>query len=73
MAIMKCMKYDRVDPELDSKEMPKIVFIGYIDEIYLGNVEYKHENLFSLRSGGVISLSCDPTIVINRIGLRNFK
>ena len=48
MARMKCMKYDRLDAELDSKEIPLRVFIGYIDGRNLGNVEYKYVNLFSL-------------------------
>lgn len=72
MAKMKCMKYDRVDLILDSEEMPIRVFIGYVDGRNLGNVEYKDENLFS----GLcpeISLSYDPMIDINKIGLRNYK
>ena len=47
MARMKCMKYDRLDAELDSKEIPLRVFIGYIDGRNLGNVKYKDENQFS--------------------------
>jgi hypothetical protein len=83
---MKCMKYDRVDLILDSEEMPIRVFIGYVDGRNLGNVEYKDENLFSSRLrplwvpvpfGGLrrveISLSYDPMIDINKIGLRNYK
>lgn len=47
MAIMKCMKYDMVDLVLDSEEMPKRVFIGYIDGRNLGNKKCKEANLFS--------------------------
>ena len=48
MARMKCMKYDRLDAELDSKEIPQRVLIGYRDVRNLGNVEYIYVNLFSL-------------------------